>query len=86
MPKTKLPAYAIVELLMRLSNHNKAIGDYKTHREYADHALVKTTGGTIRFARQLVIQQFEEPALISEYLLAETAAAEFVPFTPPKTI
>jgi hypothetical protein len=79
MPKYTLPAYAIVELLIRLSHHYKQIGDYKNHKVYEDHALVKTTGGTICFPAELVMQQFNDPALVSHEALAEAVASSFKP-------
>jgi hypothetical protein len=78
MPKSNLPTYAIVELLMRLARHNSSIGDYKGHAISEDGVMVKTSGGTIKFTNALVIRQFEEPELITEAELAR-AATSFIP-------
>ena len=70
-----LPTYAIVELLMRLAQHNEVIGDYKDHRINHTEVLVKTTGGAIRFPQTLIMQQFENPDLIHDHLLLETISS-----------
>jgi hypothetical protein len=70
--KSNLPTYAIVELLMRLAHHSKVIGDYKDHKIKRAEVLVKTTGGVISFPETLIMQQFEDPELISDNLLLET--------------
>jgi len=70
-----LPTYAIVELLMRLEQYSKAIGDYKDHRINHTEVLVKTTGGAIRFPETLIMQQFENPDLINDNLLLETISS-----------
>jgi hypothetical protein len=74
MSKNNLPTYAIVELLMRLANHNSSIGDYKNHTVYDHGVMVKTSGGTIKFTLSLVLRQFESPELITDNELANTAA------------
>jgi hypothetical protein len=73
MPKNNLPTYAIVELLIRLEKHNPAIGDYKNHTEFDDGVMVKTTGGSIGFSRELVIQQFDNPEQITDAGLKKAA-------------
>ena len=73
MRENNLPTYAIVELLIRLEQHDPAIGDYKNHSVYDNGILVKTTGGSIRFPQSLVIQQFETPESISENDLMRAA-------------
>jgi len=73
MLKQNLPTYAIVELLMRLADHDKSIGDYKNHVIYDEGVMVKTTGGTIRFPLDLIVQQFENPELITDMALLNTA-------------
>jgi len=70
-----LPTYAIVELLMRLARYNKVIGDYKDHKLKRAEVLVKTTGGVICFPETLIMQQFENPELISDNLLLETVGS-----------
>jgi hypothetical protein len=35
--------------------------------------MVKTTGGTIRFPLDLIVQQFENPELITDMALLNTA-------------
>ena len=73
MPKSNLPTYAIVELLIRLEKYDSTIGDYKDHAIYDDEVIVKTSGGTIRFPEHLVLRQFESPELISDAELQKTA-------------
>ena len=85
MYKYTLPAYAIVELLMRLSHYDKNIGDYKNHVVHDGYTLVKTTGGSIRFPSELVMQQFEDPELVSKEALMD-AAASFKPSRLGKTV
>jgi hypothetical protein len=70
-----LPTYAIVELLMRLAQHNEVIGDYKDHRINHTGVLVKTTGGAIHFPETLIMQQFENPDLINDNHLLETISS-----------
>jgi hypothetical protein len=61
MSQNKLPLYAIVELLMRLSAFNARIGNYKNHAERGDDVIVKTTNGTISLSRLLILSQFHTP-------------------------
>jgi hypothetical protein len=75
MSKNNLPTYAIVELLIRLEQHNPSIGDYKNHTEFDKGVMVKTSGGSIEFARELVEQQFDSPEQITEKDLAKAAKA-----------
>jgi len=74
MAKHNIPAYAIVELLMRLSHYNRRIGDYKGHAIRADDVLVKTSGGKINFPQALIMRQFAHPELISHDELIKAAA------------
>ena len=73
MSKPNLPTYAIVELLIRLSQHNLSIGDYKNHFAYDTGVIVKTSHGTICFPEELITQQFVDPCLITENELFELA-------------
>lgn len=73
MQKNNLPTYAIVELLIRLENHDPAIGDYKNHTVYDNGVKVKTTRGSITFPESLVLQQFETPEMITDDQLADIA-------------
>ena len=73
MHKTNLPTYAIVELLMRLTPHNEFIGDYKDHSIFDEGVMVKTSGGIIRFPNTVIMQQFEDPGLVSDVALLEMA-------------
>ena len=73
MPKSNLPTYAIVELLIRLEKHNSSIGDYKNHTEFDGGVIVKTSGGSIEFPKALVEQQFHNPERITERELEKTA-------------
>ena len=74
MTKRNIPAYAIVELLMRLSHYNKRIGDYKGHAIRADDVLVKTSGGRINFSQTLIMRQFAHPELIGHDELIKAAS------------
>lgn len=73
MLRSNLPVYAIVELLMILSNVDQSIGNYKDHSIKEDDVKVKTTGGILHFPKNIIMQQFENPELISnddlKYLL-----------------
>lgn len=73
MPKSNLPTYAIVELLIRLEKHNPAIGGYKNHTEFDEGVMVKTSGGSIEFPKVLVERQFHDPEQITEKDLEKTA-------------
>ena len=73
MPKSNLPTYAIVELLIRLEKHNSEIGGYKNHTEFDGGVMVKTSGGSIEFPRELIEQQFHDPERITESELKKTA-------------
>ena len=86
MPKHNLPAYAIVELLMRLSHYNELIGDYKGHTIRTENVLVKTTGGGITFPVKLVMQQFENPETIDNDALVSVAALFRTSCAKQKTI
>lgn len=65
MPKDDLPTYAIVELLIRLSEFNTQIGNYKDHSEHDDGVVVITSRGHINFPRSMVMQQFNDPEMIT---------------------
>ena len=73
MTKHHLPTYVIVELLIRLSQHNYLIGDYKYHSVFDTGVMVKTSGGSISFTTQIVQRQFEDPGTISEDELSQVA-------------
>ena len=73
MPKHHLPTYAIVELLIRLSQHNYLIGDYKNHSAFDTGVMVKTSGGSISFPTHIVLRQFEDPTTISDDELSQMA-------------
>jgi len=73
VPKRNLPTYVIVELLIRLAEHNSLIGDYKNHSFYDTGVMVKTTNGFIRFPETLIMQQFHSPELITNNDLIEIA-------------
>jgi len=75
MSKRNLPTYAIVELLMRLAQHNSTIGDYKDHSVYDEGVMVKTSAGTVRFPLTLIMQQFESPELVSDAVLLSIASS-----------
>jgi hypothetical protein len=79
MTQRDLPTYAIVELLMRLANYNSLVGDYKDHRIYSEGVMVKTSGGTISFSSEIIMQQFENPEMITENELLEIASSAFSP-------
>jgi hypothetical protein len=73
MTRNHLPTYVIVELLIRLSQHNYLIGDYKYHSVFDTGVMVKTSGGSISFPTQIVLQQFESPTTISDEELSQIA-------------
>jgi len=76
MSKNKLPLYAIVELLMRVTGINPQIGNYKNHAERRDQVVVKTSNGTIQLSRALVLSQFHRPEDIEKRDL-ESLASRF---------
>jgi hypothetical protein len=76
MSQNKLPLYAIVELLMRLTGINAQIGNYKNHSERGDQVIVKTTNGTIQLSRTHVLSQFHKPEDIGKNDL-ESLASRF---------
>ncbi|WP_114941715.1 hypothetical protein [Mucilaginibacter endophyticus] len=76
MSQSKLPLYAIVELLMRLAGVNAQIGNYKNHTERGDEVLVRTTNGSIQLSRTLVLSQFNRPEDIQKRDL-ESLASRF---------
>lgn len=73
MTRNHLPTYVIVELLIRLSQHNYLIGDYKYHSVFDTGVMVKTSGGSISFPTQIALQQFENPTTISDEQLSQIA-------------
>jgi hypothetical protein len=73
MPKHNLPTYAIVELLIRLSQYNNLIGDYKNHSVFDTGVVVRTSAGSISFPTGIIIKQFENPTAITETELANIA-------------
>jgi hypothetical protein len=75
MPKRNLPTYAIVELLIRLESHNQLIGGYKDHYINNEEVKIKTAGGVIIFSKALIMQQFENPDLISDETLLELSSS-----------
>lgn len=66
MPKHNIPVYAIVELLMLLSQHDKSIGDYRGHTIRDQRVIVKTSNGSITFSHALVMRQFSDPESITK--------------------
>jgi hypothetical protein len=73
MPKSSLPTYAIVELLIRLSQYNHLIGNYKNHSIFDTGVMVKTSSGSIKFPLSTIHRQFENPGSITESELANLA-------------
>lgn len=73
MSKHHLPTYAIVELLIRLSQYNYLIGDYKNHSIFDKGVMVKTSGGSINFPANIILKQFENPGSITDSELADMA-------------
>jgi hypothetical protein len=61
MSQNKMPLYAIVELLIRLSAFNNGIGNYKNHAERGDDVVIKTTNGSISLSKRLILSQFHTP-------------------------
>jgi hypothetical protein len=86
MPKNNIPAYAIVELLMRLSYYNELIGDYKGHTVRTENVIVKTTGGGITFPIPLIMQQFNNPEMIDNDALVNVASLFKTSRSKQKTI
>jgi hypothetical protein len=74
MPRHNLPVYAIVELLMLLSQHDKSIGDYRGHTIRDQRVVVKTSGGSITFPHSLIMRQFSEPETITKRELMNVAS------------
>ena len=68
-----LPTYVIVELLIRLSQYNYLIGEYKNHSVFNAGVMVMTSGGSISFPANIITQQFEDPTSITESELAGIA-------------
>lgn len=79
MPKDNLPTYVIIELLIRLTPFNGAIGNYKNHSVYGKGIMVQTSGGTIHFPESLIMDQFKAPERVTDKILVETASS-FKPF------
>jgi hypothetical protein len=75
MPKDNISAYVIVELLIRLANHEPQIGNYKTHAVHEDGVLVKTSTGVIQFNLDLIKKQFECPEKITVNELSGVASS-----------
>ncbi len=75
MPKDVLPVYAIVELLIRLTDFEPQIGDYRGHRAVDDQVIVKTTNGSIILSNDLVLRQFHTPENITTDELIRLAAS-----------
>jgi len=73
MLKSSLPTYAIVELLIRLSQYNHLIGNYKNHSIFDTGVVVKTSSGSIKFSLSIIQRQFENPDAISESELVTLA-------------
>ncbi|MDN3549421.1 hypothetical protein [Mucilaginibacter aquaedulcis] len=73
MPKSPLPTYAIVELLIRLSQYNHLIGNYKNHSVFDTGVVVKTSSGSVKLPLGIVQRQFENPGSISDSELATLA-------------
>jgi hypothetical protein len=78
MNEINLPLYAIVELLIRVSNLYGNIGDYHDHISQSDYAVIKTSKGTIRFSKAIITKQFMYPEKISNNELLK-ALKTFIP-------
>ena len=60
---------------MRLTPHNETIGSYKNHSIYDDGVIVKTSRGIIHFPERLIMQQFENPDLVTDTALLNVASS-----------
>ena len=73
MPKQSLPTYAIVELLIRLTQYNGEIGDYKNHSMFDTGVIVRTSAGNITFPVGIINKQHQDPTSITDSELASAA-------------
>jgi len=69
MANTSVPLYAIVEILIRLSEFNEEIGNYKNHFITDDNVRVTTTTGHILLPLNLIMKQFHAPEKIDNTTL-----------------
>lgn len=73
MAKHSLPTYVIVELLIRLSQYNSAIGDYKNHSTFDTGVIIRTSAGSITFPFAIINKQRQDPASITDAELSDAA-------------
>lgn len=73
MSASSLPLYAIIELIIRISEFNAAVGEYKDHAKQTNGYMVKTTRGTIVFSNEIISKQFLSPESIDKVTLVELA-------------
>lgn len=74
MSASSLPLYAVIELIIRVSEFNNMIGEYKDHAKNTEGYIVKTTTGTLLFSNDLIQQQFTQPERIDKGTLISLAA------------
>lgn len=75
MSSSSLPLYAVIELLIRVSEYNPSIGDYKDHARHTQGYVIKTTNGTILFSKQIIETQFKHPEDITKPMLQQLASS-----------
>lgn len=67
------PLYAIIELLIRASDHNPLVGEYEWHQTNDDHTIVYTTTGCMKLPGALIRMQEWEPMMITSEDLKQMA-------------
>ncbi len=78
MNAQNIPVYAIVEVLIRVSNFDEGIGNYLNHVVQPEWVVIRTSKGVITFSNDLIAKQLEQPEKITNEELLD-ALANFEP-------
>lgn len=82
MDAEKIPIYAIIELLIRVSDFHADVGNYLSHMMHSEWIVIRTSKGIISFSNALIITQLRQPENITDQDLL-FALSSFEPISSP---
>lgn len=82
MDAEKIPVYAIIELLIRVSNFHADVGNYLSHTMQSEWIVIRTSKGMISFSKVLIVAQLKHPENITDQDLL-FALSSFEPISSP---
>jgi hypothetical protein len=60
------PLYVLYELLIRLTELDPMIGDFHTHKQMENGAIIRTNNGSLNVPKHILKKQFSSPSEVTE--------------------